>query len=39
MKSSESSWDKPIVTDKDEQILPSLPLDKIIELTKAITGK
>ena len=39
MKSSEYSLEKPIVTDKDEQILPSLPLDKIIELTKAITGK
>lgn len=39
MKSSEYSLEKPIVTDKDEQILPSLTFDKIIELTKAITGK
>ena len=39
MKSSDYSFVKPIVSDKDEQILPSLTFDKIIELTKAITGK
>lgn len=39
MKSNDYSFVKPIVSDKDEQTLPSLPFDKIIELTKAITGK
>ena len=39
MKSSDYSLVKPIVSDKEEQNLPSLSLDKIIELTKAITGK
>lgn len=39
MKSSDYSFEKPIVSDKEEQNLTSLPLDKIIELTKAITGK
>lgn len=39
MKSGDYSFEKPIVSDKEEHNLTSLPLDKIIELTKAITGK
>ena len=39
MKSHDYSLVKPIVSEKDEQSLKSLPFDKIIELTKAITGK
>ena len=39
MKSGDYSFEKSIVSDKEEQNLTSLPLDKIIELTKAITGK
>ena len=39
MKSNDYAFEKPIVSEKDEQILPSLTFDKIIELTKAITGK
>lgn len=39
MKSGDYSFEKPIISDKEEQNLTSLPLDKIIELTKAITGK